>query len=204
MSISDIMFGFYDGVLWFIKVLVFLYASFFIFSIVLASNEKAAWTILITLTLIIMGVSYNALGTYTAPGIPFFTIGVLASKFKNVNWRRINISILPVIAYGIIRCFQGGIYTIVILLVAVIMLFLMLLRPRLNCPSLLAALSFDIYLVHNKVLMIGRLSDEAFPVLEFLIITIFATLVFHVIHNYANMLVNNIIPRFKTIYETRL
>lgn len=204
LNISGLLFEFYDGVLWFIKVLVFLYASFFIFSIIFQTNEKLAWALLIGLTIVVMGASNNLLGSYTTPGILFFTIGVFASRFKNINWKRINISIIPVLAYGIIQYFQGGNYFVVVMMLLMIMLGLMILRPHLECPSLLAALSFDIYLVHNKVLMIGRNTDGVFPLLSFLLITLAATLLFHFIHNYIISFVNHIIPQYRAKYETRL
>lgn len=204
LIVSTILFGFYDGVLWFIKVLVFLYASFFIFSIIVQTNEIAAWALLIGLTITVMWASCNLLGSYSTPGIPLFTIGVFASRFKNTNWKRINISIIPVLAYGIIQYFQGGNYFLVVIMMLMIMLGLMIIQPHLECPSLLAALSFDIYLVHNKVLMIGRNTDGAFPLLSFLLITLAATLVFHFIHNYTTSFVNHIIPQYRAKYETRL
>lgn len=147
-----------DSALWFVRSLLQLYLLFFFFAKLLRKNKQAAaWTLMLagTLGIYLMKCSSNE---FQAISIPLFGIGTFASCFKHQIYRGLHLSLLPLGACCIVAALLHGETGITTLLVQnygfVAILIITCTNFKINLPNvpLLGDLSFDVYLVHNKIL----------------------------------------------------
>ena len=183
LIVSNLFVSFSDGVIWFVKVLFMLYAGFFIFVWLRTYDKWLAWGVFIIVIVGIQILSRYLFGHFTSLGIPFFFVGVCASCFKKVNWKCFNLALLPLAIYGLFAIVLrlDCVVLINVAFISCLLVWLTKWSAKIACPAFLVALSFDIYLIHNKVLMVGRSSEAYFSVLQFLFFTLVATLFFHVL-----------------------
>lgn len=66
---------------------------------------------------------------------------------------------------------------------AVLICVLSLKRIDIKIPSLLALLSFDIYLIHNKVLLSMKDNCDYVELISFVVITLLATSLFYLLRS---------------------
>lgn len=174
--------GFFDRVLWFIQVLLVLYIVFHFFTWLESKNKIVAWILIFVMTFIVRTFASKYIGSFTAFSIPFFTIGAFASEFKSKCILFFNIALIPTLIYGIFELLKGSEYILFLCLIVSSMIILFTLwKPKFNCPVLLAALSFDIYLVHFKVLLLARGLSTNLALWEFLLLSIVVALSFHIV-----------------------
>ena len=161
--VYDIFIGFNDSVLWFVKALIFLYLAFSLFAYIRCKfNEKAAVATLVLGTiLVIIGMKIIWGGDYLLISIPMFLCGVLSSLCKNKG-RNVFLPILSVV----LSCIAMSVYLLVRKdfplmahsvfnygFITVMLLFFAFVKVDFRSPKFLGDISYDIYLVHNKVLM---------------------------------------------------
>ena len=182
-NLNEIFFGFYDGVLWFVKVLIVIYLAFYAFSALRPINETFAWLLFVILTIVIQVCTNYYIASYAILSIPFFTIGVFASEFKDRCFGGFNVSMLPLVVYPAIAIMLNIHIVVVINSIVIITLISICTRwdIKVTCPTILSTLAFDIYLVHNKILMMGRTYTDVFHIWEFVLFTIIAALSFYFI-----------------------
>lgn len=156
--ITTLLWKWGDSALWFVRSLLQLYLLFFFFAKLLRNNRQtAAWGLMLvgTLGIYLMKCSSNE---YQAISIPLFGIGAFASCFKHKIYRGFHLSLLPLGACCMIAMVLHGEASITALLVQnygfVAIMILTCSNFELKLPNvpLLGDLSFDVYLVHNKIL----------------------------------------------------
>lgn len=193
----DLAIGFRDPVLWFIKSLILLYISFFAFSIMLQTNRRIAIATLWVLTVLVCVISYftnGAFGLNSISGIPLFSIGVIAALYSSKSIiRRLHISILPLIlcfaAISVVMSFFPRFianiahvladYSVVGILIIIFTNW----RPEIKIPSILALITFDVYLVHFKVLTVMKSMTPTLPLLVFVAATLLCAIALYFIRN---------------------
>ena len=188
-----IFWGFSDGAMWFIKSILMLYVVFYIFSYLYRKNKLFAHILFIFLIGLILVYNNVYIGNWSALSIPLFYVGVLMSINKNNPKKNV---IGPLILISIIVCacsfWNGGISLgghAVINYVSIIIFLLILMysslgRANIKFPSILGVLSFDVYLVHNKVLYVLKDNMEFLPVWLWIFVTIICTLLFYFVRQY--------------------
>lgn len=161
-----------------------LYLAFGAFATLRIENKISAWLLFASITIAIQILTKYCIGRHAIMSIPYFAIGVFASEFKEKCLWAFNVSILPLVVYPAIAVFFLQMHSAVIInsaVMAALIIALTLWKPKVACPAVLSSLAFDIYLVHNKVLMTGRTYTDNFPVWAFVTFTIVAALVFYFI-----------------------
>lgn len=186
----DLLFGFKDGVLWFVKVLAILYVAFFGFTLIRQKSEQLSVYFLYLLTILIfIGVSLW-LQIYTAISIPMFSLGVLASMNKDrvlvqVNETLISLTIVAILQTALLIFIDSlamAMHSLVNYVCIALMIYVLSIY-KLSAAKipLIGYISFDLYLVHNKVLMILKSTIFPVPLPYFIVITAIATTLFYLI-----------------------
>lgn len=158
LTIGNLFWDFADEVLWFIKVLIVLYAGFYIYTLFRLKNRQVSIIfLLMTCALTTVWTNYYV-EAFAAVSVPFFYLGVIISFVKGKEQSvPIILLCLFVFVISLFVAFDRNIALhglIDIFVVSFILLTLSLVRLDFYFPTFLGVISFDIYLVHNKVLMI--------------------------------------------------
>lgn len=184
LIISNIFISFGDGVLWFVKVLFILYAIFFMYSYIRLHYKKASILFLVVSTLLTtLSVSYFW-EPFEAISIPFFTVGIVLSLTKGQKQSQhiIGVCMLMFLAF-LFLIFDRALALhglINVVLISLLILALSIKTISIRIPAILGMLSFDLYLVHNKVLMVLRDNTDYRSLLFFLLISIVVTCLFFI------------------------
>lgn len=154
-----------DNVLWFIKILLGLYIAFYMFTYTYRRNKSIGLTVLCAITILVCIVTYHTIGFYSYISVPLFSSGILYSIYLNDRLTFTNpfivilsvscgiVGLSALINQNIIFMLQAlANYFIILLLIMYIRRTSMTERPVKS--KVFANISFDIYLVHNKVLTI--------------------------------------------------
>lgn len=188
LYISNILYSFGDDVLWFIKILIPLYIIFYLFSFLYQWNRWVAISFIWIITVAISAYVALTRASYEAISIVYFTLGVQMSlcKVKSKKELSLYIGLISLVSLCNYFCFdwtiaQHGILNAVFM--AVLICVLSLKRIDIKIPSLLALLSFDIYLIHNKVLLSMKDSCDHVELISFVVITLLATSLFYLLRS---------------------
>ena len=162
--IYDCLWGFDDCVLWFIKILMGLYLSFYAFSLLrIRNHERYGLWVLAAGTVLLMIVAHYTEG-YSSIGIPCFAIGVLTSlkKDKRIIGSTLVIVFIVSVLYSILTHDNHGYHAAFdyILILMTVLIPLAFNNPaKGRCSKILkdvisygSLLTFDVYLVHYKIL----------------------------------------------------
>jgi len=184
---NDLFIDMKDCVLWFIKVLLLLYFIFYLFVAVYNKNKKLGFTILFISTVF----AYTLVSSLKAPSyavsVPFFAIGVIVSILKS----RPRIFISAVSGICFISCtltclhqYFGASFMLPHTLFNYFALFTLILvfskySIDIKCPALIGALSFDVYLIHYKVIYTLTPNKEDINIALFISLTLIAITVFY-------------------------
>lgn len=173
-----------DEVLWFIKIILILYVGFFFFTLIWRKNK-------------IFGVIYLSLFTFAASAfqaiyssyfsaisIPFFSLGVAIAVLKDNPWKMALFSILILSSISVLSFIFLDhalfIHSMInIISITLLIVFFSIFYFPIEIPAILGALSFDIYLVHNKILMCLKDHSNFFSIYLFLFLTTIFTLIFY-------------------------
>lgn len=161
--IYRLFWGFDDGVLWFVKVILFLYLTFYVFLFIRVKYGKTYAVVSFNvLTILVCVLSLWMVGCFSVISIPMFMLGTLYSLYYNENDGVFNKSQACFVCWGFIMCTATLFESLGMCLHTAINYFLifllLLLQAKYNfcvkraAPVIVCGISFDIYLVHGKVL----------------------------------------------------
>lgn len=189
LIISDLLWGFKDPVLWFIKSLIFLYGSFYLSTLFLKKNKTLSLTVLWTGTVVTCIISYFSNGTFglnSISGIPLFAVGVLTSLWSSRKLMRLHPALIALLASFIAVSFTMSFFPRFVpnlahviadyAVVATIIMVFYRWQPVIKIPALFSLITFDIYLVHFKVLTVMKEVTPTLPIAIFIIATILLSL----------------------------
>lgn len=163
--IYNALLGGKDPVLWFVKIIIIQYIVFYIYSLIY-KNEKFGFVYLLFMTVIVCIIAYYLIGSYSYISIPIFSLGVLYSTY---NYRKIHIKdkyTIILVCFAITTSISGyftqniifSFHAIVNYLAILTLLLLIQKDLHINIKTRrikqLNDASFNIYLVHNKVLFV--------------------------------------------------
>lgn len=191
--IYDLLWGFNDPVLWFVKILFFLYACFYVFTLLYAKRKRVLAQGFFSIS--VGGATWLA-WYYGFPfiSVPLFGVGVFASLFNRQQVLRLPVCILlmvamalvcavlfvltksPDSAHGVVNC---AIVIAVVLTICKLDTIVRLSFPQL--PNGIISGIYVIYIVHFKVLdfMVtnyGHISFLSFVLVTALVVMIVAYL----------------------------
>lgn len=192
--LSRVAWGWFDGILWFIQILIVLYFLFFLYKeIDKKLNSMHSFIALFIICLI--GVTFGMIyfEDYMAIAVPAFFIGIAVSRFSEITSQLLRnhiillLSVLPTVF--LIWAFKNNnlilrniffYYVIFILLALCAHNF----GLKFKVPDFIIKTSFDVYLIHYKVLIILGGLFEIIPFRQFIFFTIVATFLFYNFRNY--------------------
>lgn len=192
--LSRVAWGWFDGILWFIQILIVLYFLFFLYKeIDKKLNSMHSFIALFIICLI--GVTFGMIyfEDYMAIAVPAFFIGIAVSRFSEITSQLLRnhiilfLSVLPTVI--LIWAFKDNnlllrniffYYVIFILLALCAHNF----GLKFKVPGFIIKTSFDVYLIHYKVLIILGGWFEIIPFWQFIFFTIVATFLFYNFRNY--------------------
>lgn len=173
-----------DPVLWFIKSLIILYVTFYIFSIFLQKNSRWAIPVLWCGTIIACILRYystSSYGIHSIAGLPIFSVGVVGALYSSKNYKGIHFSIFPLSFCFLVvstlitlepRFVANFVHVLAdYIVVGIIITLFTKFRPKIKLPLILSLISFDIYLVHFKVLMFMSKATSEMSLLIFIVAT---------------------------------
>lgn len=158
----DLFWGFRDVVLWFVKILIFLYAIFYSFTTILKKGHRyIANMLLITLLVFSTFLAYKV--DYPFISVPLFGIGIYSSMFKQKRVIGFPVCMVLIILYGILgaicQLLISSANTAHMILNAVIMIPIFSIfkykttPPPIRLKNSWVVATFTIYIVHFKVLV---------------------------------------------------
>lgn len=189
--IKRLLFSFADPAMWYIRATLILYCLFYIFALLKRKNIKVALVCLSIFAVISTVFIYLTFANYAAISIPIFFIGVFASIYKEkhlgicnvVSVAALIVSILEAIALFAMHSPYAFIAHAVFNYIAIALLIeiFTIKNIRWRVPAFIGAISFDIYLVHNKVLMLLWAMYDFVPLYGVITITLVSSLVFYLL-----------------------
>lgn len=183
LILNNILIDFGDGVLWFVKVLFCLYACFYLYCFIRQKNKRASMLFLVIATIVATIVTACLMFKFQCISVPFFFLGVVLSQNKQKKGVIMTLILLATIAIVEFAAFKGdnlGWHSLIdATAVALLIITCSIREIKIRIPSVIAALSFDIYLVHNKVLMALMANTEMVELLPFVLLTITVTITFY-------------------------
>lgn len=154
--IKAFCFCFYDSILWFVKVIVALYVVFFFYKQLNLKQIKYEILVLFLLTVLTILSVWATIGAFAAVSVPSFFLGILISGNscivdKKLPWFwSVILFILSLAVVGELYVFLHGLMSIFTLLF-LIYVFSYFKIEKVCIPKIFGDLSYDIYLIHNKV-----------------------------------------------------
>lgn len=160
--VYDVFWGFDDCVLWFVKILFGLYASFLMFSELWIRKLKSiAWVSTIVASVALMYVAHVTDG-YSSIAIPCFALGVVYSKSSRIFFTLLllAVAVCGCVVFTFVTKDNHGIHAAINYVCVSIMLLFYHYAPNVcvdkgklhNLIHFGSVLSFDMYLTHMKVL----------------------------------------------------
>lgn len=188
LGIIGLLWVWHDGVLWFVKTILYLYLIFYLYSFVRIKVNSEPKKMLICMMLFFISVAYALYprSPYTI-SVPLFFFGVAVGEFNILRKVFSKIWILSILVICVaVLCFVNrhnmlAIHGLFNYFVVIISLWLCS-KWKFSIPKLpiyISNTSFDVYLVHNKVLIISRALLPVVPVWEFILATLIVTIVFY-------------------------
>lgn len=177
---------FLDTAMWFVRVLLLLYASFFIYSKIRQLSKPLALIIFVISTI---AVYYLVHSDYPpkAVSIPFFSLGVLIVEFPKIGRFFSNViailflALMAAVLIVILINNHLAVHVIINWLVIVLFLFL---TSRFRfvvemAPKWVGDSSYDVYLVHFKVKEVLMTLMPTVHLWVFILVTVICTFCFH-------------------------
>lgn len=150
---------------WFVTAIIIMYMVFVIFTYTLNRYGKRESILALSIFTILAYIVCDLfLGYYTPLSIPLFSAGIIASLCRDDNIKYFNSSLLYV---GTALIFTVGYCVLVknsislavhgvVNYLAIILLILIFTNftPRIVFPAILGEISFDVYLIHKKIILL--------------------------------------------------
>ena len=186
LKISNILLNFGDGVLWFIKVILVLYAIFYLFTSVRERNRIIASIVLAIFILTTTFMASIFIASYAAISIPYFALGVGVSLLRERPSQMILTSsgILLLVGAASLLLLEKSLFghsAINVVCIGIFILLFSITNINIKIPAFFGAISFDLYLVHNKVLATLKNHSDNIHILIFISLTIIGTLLFYIL-----------------------
>lgn len=154
--IQAFCFCFFDSILWFVKVIVALYVVFYFYKQFNLKQIKYEILVLFLLTVLTILSVCATIGAFAAVSVPAFFLGILIGDNSNIidkkmSWLWGVISfVLSLTVVGELNTFMHGLMSFLTLLF-LIYIFSYFKIENVGTPKIFGDLSYDIYLIHNKV-----------------------------------------------------
>ncbi len=176
-----------DGALWFIKSLLLLYVVFQIYVLLNRRNALVGAIVFLCLTAVVQYFTHRHIAWFGSDAVMMFFIGALSSRFSDKGSPTVNVATVLLVVYAV--CGYGIYHSLrlvsnILVLIAIILICNYMYTRNIktpNCPPLLLALSFDIYLTHNKLLVLIEHFNFTVIMPVFLLISIGCAFVFHIL-----------------------
>lgn len=186
--IKHIALGFGDGILWFVRVLFVLYSIFYLFSEIYIYNKRTAIALLVILTIMLTVFEAVYVNDFKSISIPYFSLGVLMSLFKARETKAVVMSVVALVCFAAIgfifyNVSLAGHSAINAFMLAGLIVVLSIRQWQIKVPAVLSVISFDLYLIHNKVLMVLKGNMEIVTIEVFVIVTLITTLLFYLLRH---------------------
>lgn len=176
-----------DDVMWFVKTLAVQYVLFYFYTLARVRFPRHRVPILIVLCVCAFLISYRVELRH-AISLPLFYSGVFIADYGRESKKYLTTLWFPIVLYCIMLgiCYWGRhdmmtfhimFNYIFILPILVFFAYFRIAMPKI--PSWIGGTSFDVYLVHNKVLMSLRYFLGAVPLWAFAVVTLIATIIFY-------------------------
>ncbi len=165
--LKSILLSFYDPVLWFVKIIILFYGLLFLYKKIKISNKLFEIIILlISILFCTIFVGYT-IGAFASVSTPSFFIGVYTADNPNMSKKRYIQYVVIVLTMVLLSLLLvGDIVLSVHGLISIFMLLLMVCifsyyNISISTPKVYGDISYDVYLVHNKVkiLLIHYIND---------------------------------------------
>lgn len=196
--IYKLLWGFEDGVLWFVKVLLVLYLCFGIFGWIRARSGHTVSILclnLLTAAAIAVTLLILRMRDYNIISIPLFTVGVISSLYNKGEIQRTFIYLgtwcagvmILVLLLGAKTLTINALINYVLFFFAIYLLAKFPIKKKLVVPAVVGDISFDIYLVHNKAFMALKVLLPVVPLYSFVGLSAAATILFYLIRKKLNL-----------------
>lgn len=180
--LKGIFWQFNDEVLWFVRTIIWLYLFFAIY------NNIAKFKLLALPVISIIAVWWTNSGLVHGGSVLMFFVGVSIAEHGNYWWqiarKPISWAICSIVVIALCVVFRSNMF-VIHLMFDIVFIFAFIIFSAFynidiqNYPHWLSTCSYDIYLVHNKALMILRPLYTILPLLHFLILTSLFTIIFY-------------------------
>ena len=172
--------------MWFIKTLTLQYMFFYVYAYTRQRSERHKTLILVLLSIVSFLISYMVELRH-AISLPLFYMGVwIADHSKQTRQICCRFIIPCLLIFSLLAvCYMGRhnpmilhvFFNYIVVIMSITILSLLKVSIT-NLPSVIGQSSFDVYLVHNKVLMSMRYLWGIFPLWSFIIASFIATAIF--------------------------
>lgn len=172
--------------MWFIKTLSLQYIFFWIYSYIRSSYSQFKFVAIIIIAVIAFLISYSV-SVLHAISLPLFYLGVLIGDYSegtrkvcsNLTFMFVALLFLLIVSYvgRHDAMVLHALFNYIVVLIAVTFLAVYkIVVPTI--PAYVGQSSFDVYLVHNKVIMSLRHFYGGFPIWSFVLATVISTIMF--------------------------
>lgn len=201
--LKHLLWDFCDPVMWFVKNLLVLYAGFGIFACLLYSGRRKPAFAALCAALVATAVqSYWCNGQFwlnSLSGIPLFAVGVVAALYADRCCRGVHVAFVP-LALGFVSVaavmsfyprFLPNVSHVLAdyLCVGAVLVVFSRWRPAVKVPLALSMLTFDLYLLHFKVLVMMTRDGEAVSLPMYFAVALAVAAVFGVLRAKTSALV---------------
>lgn len=184
--VGNIFYNFGDGVLWFVRVIICLYVVFYIFSCIYVKYPSKSLILLGLLTIILTFIIDRNFSPEEAISIPFFSLGIILSLLKCHRYCffiTLGLLILYLVFGFLVYDFAVALHCgLNIIFMSLLILLLFIKDIDFKVPAFIGIISFDLYLVHHKVLKAMITDAYSMPSLwVYMTIVFVATLLFYLL-----------------------
>lgn len=154
---KSFLLSFYDPVLWFVKIIIIFYVLLYIYKRIVFSRKSLTIVSLLFFTLLSTILTRYIIGSFASASIPAFYIGVYTADNPNMSKNQslkyiLIVSILSISSLTLVGVVSMAIHGVISILM---LLFIVYIFSNYNItaavPKIWGNISYDVYLVHNKV-----------------------------------------------------
>lgn len=184
----EIIWGWGDGILWFVKALLLLYSEFYIYSLIRQKTNKDVNRIITIIVLCTIAFTWQYyVADYSAVSIPLFFLGIVVADFKLVNrflsrWAYVcgillTMTILCILFHSH-KLFMHATFNYIVVVLWIFFSNRYCYKIS-SLPKWIGSFSFDIYLTHNKCLTVLIHFLTVVPFWAFIVSTLVTSYMFY-------------------------